>query len=363
MCAFHAVRTCPHACHVVPWTRIVGPDSRRTFSERFPSQPSRLDPVRGRHLRPAGARRLLVQRLRQRIRRLVGFVRYRQEDARLLPLSLAPPALKGLSEGVKGYGGSKGWDVLVQDPNFDATKQVTDLSTVINSGKASAAWVLAVAPASMGSLITTAQAKQVPLLLNGKPEEWGFDDAQPGITFDYIDYDLAGQNMGTLLGDCINEKLDGKATVLFGAAPTGTAGKEAYDKTALDALAATAPGAKVVQTLEGTTDRAKAQTDITAALQGHPDIDAYMSSGDEGPLAALSAFAAAGKKLGCDVAGTAGNEETMAAVEAGTMYGVNTLGFQEDMAQSFDTLVKMSEDPTAKGLVLTVPQKVVKSGS
>lgn len=279
------------------------------------------------------------------------------------PLSLAPPALKGLSEGVKGYGGSKGWDVLVQDPNFDATKQVTDLSTVINSGKASAAWVLAVAPASMGSLITTAQAKQVPLLLNGKPEEWGFDDAQPGITFDYIDYDLAGQNMGTLLGDCINEKLDGKATVLFGAAPTGTAGKEAYDKTALDALAATAPGAKVVQTLEGTTDRAKAQTDITAALQGHPDIDAYMSSGDEGPLAALSAFAAAGKKLGCDVAGTAGNEETMAAVEAGTMYGVNTLGFQEDMAQSFDTLVKMSEDPTAKGLVLTVPQKVVKSGS
>ena len=30
------------------------------------------------------------------------------------PLSLAPPALKGLSEGVKGYGGSKGWDVVVQ---------------------------------------------------------------------------------------------------------------------------------------------------------------------------------------------------------------------------------------------------------
>ena len=36
------------------------------------------------------------------------------------PLSLAPPALKGLSEGVKGYAGSKGWDVIVQDPNFDA---------------------------------------------------------------------------------------------------------------------------------------------------------------------------------------------------------------------------------------------------
>ena len=275
------------------------------------------------------------------------------------PLSLAPPALKGLSEGVKGYGGSKGWDVVVQDPNFDASKQLTDLTTVIDSGKADAAWVLAVAPASMGSLITTAQEKKVPLLLNGKPEEWGFDGAQPGITFDYIDYDLAGTTMGNLLGQCINENLDGEATVLFGAAPTGTAGKEEYDKAALAALAATAPGATVVQTLEGTTDRAQAQTDITNALQGQPGINAYMSSGDEGPLAAISAFAAAGKELPCNVAGTAGNDETLAAVKDGTMYAVNTLGFEADMAQSFDTLVKMSEDPAAVGVVLTVPQTVV----
>jgi hypothetical protein len=29
------------------------------------------------------------------------------------------------------------------------------------------------------------------------------------------------------------------------------------------------------------------------------------------------------------------------------------------MAQSFDTLVKMQADPTAKGLILTVPQKII----
>lgn len=275
------------------------------------------------------------------------------------PLSLAPPALKGLSEGVKGYGGSKGWQVVVQDPNFDAAKQLQDLTTVIQTGKASAAWVIAVAPASMGALIKTAQAAKVPILVNGKPSEWGFTDAQPGITFDYIDYALAGKNMGDLLGKCVNDKLGGKATVLFGAAPTGTAGKAEYDKAALDALAVAAPGAKVVQTLEGTTDRAKAQTDIGAALQGHPNINAYMSSGDEGPLAALSAFASAGKTLTCDVAGTAGNDETLADVKSGKIYGVNALQFQADMAQSFDTLVKMTQDPTAKGLVLTVPQKII----
>ncbi len=29
------------------------------------------------------------------------------------------------------------------------------------------------------------------------------------------------------------------------------------------------------------------------------------------------------------------------------------------MTQSFDTLVTMQADPTAKGLVLTVPQKII----
>ena len=168
--------------------------------------------------------------------------------------------------------------------------------------------------------------------------------------------------MGELLGKCVNEKLGGNAQVLFGAAPDGTAGKKEYDESALAALAATAPGAKVVQTIQ-TPDRAKAQVDIGNALQGNPNINAFMSSGDEGPLAALGAFAAAGKELPCDVAGTAGNPETLAAVKAGKIYGVNALQFEADMKQSFDTLVKMQADPTAKGLVLTVPQKIITQSS
>ncbi|MFD0525226.1 hypothetical protein [Paractinoplanes durhamensis] len=75
------------------------------------------------------------------------------------PLSLAPPALKGLSEGVKGMASAQGWEVIVQDPNFDATKQIQQLNEVISSGRAGAAWILAVAPKSMGDLIKTAQSK------------------------------------------------------------------------------------------------------------------------------------------------------------------------------------------------------------
>ena len=35
--------------------------------------------------------------------------------------------MKGLSEGVKHYGEEQGYKVIVQDPNLDPQKQVTDL--------------------------------------------------------------------------------------------------------------------------------------------------------------------------------------------------------------------------------------------
>ncbi len=146
--------------------------------------------------------------------------------------------------------------------------------------------------------------------------------------------------------------------MLYGTSAPGAAGKAEYDKTALEALAKAAPNAKVVQTLV-TQERAKAQTDMGNALQGNPGINAVMTQGDEGTLAAIGAFAAAGKELPCLVAGTAGNEETLKQVKAGKVYSVNALQFEADMAQSFDTLVKMQADPTAKGLILTVPQKIV----
>jgi hypothetical protein len=49
-------------------------------------------------------------------------------------------------------------------------------------------------------------------------------------------------------------------------------------------------------------------------------------------------------------------------VKDGRIYAVVALQFQEDMAQSFDALVRMIDDPAAAGVQLTVPQKVVKAG-
>ena len=189
------------------------------------------------------------------------------------PIGLQIPAMQQLSEGVKGYGSSKGYTVQVQDPNLDPQKQATDLDSVISSGKVGGAWVISVAPAAIGPVVKTALDKQVAMLLNGVPEDYGLSGMQKGITFDRIDYDALGKAMGEELGNCINEKLDGKAEVLFQQDPPGTAGKEDIEKAAQSALEATAPDAKIVAT-QILTDRQTAQTDVGSALQGNPGLNA-----------------------------------------------------------------------------------------
>jgi ABC-type sugar transport system substrate-binding protein len=277
------------------------------------------------------------------------------------PLSLAPPALKGLSEGVKGMASAQGWEVIVQDPNFDATKQVQQLNEVISSGRAGAAWILAVAPKSMSELIKTAQGKGVPLLVNGKPDEYGFSGPQPGITFDYIDYAAGGKALGEQLGKCITEKNGGAGKVLYIASQEGAAGKQEFDTAAAEAFKAAAPGATLAQTIIAV-DRAKAQTDIGNALQGNPDLAGVFSANDEGALGALGAFNAAGKKLNC-VSDFGGNDEVLKNVKDGKIYASVALQFNDDTAQSFNTLVKMQADPKANGEVLIVPQKTFTQGS
>jgi ABC-type sugar transport system substrate-binding protein len=273
------------------------------------------------------------------------------------PLSLQPPALKGLSVGVQGYGKSKGWKVQVQDPNFDPTKQAQSLNAVIGSGVAGALWVIAVNPGALSATVRQAQAKGIPTLLNGVPADYGFTDLQPGITFDVIDYKAYGTAMGQYLGKCITEKLGGNAQVLFAQSAAGTAGKADIEGSAAAALAAAAPNAKVVSTIIAK-DRAGSQTDVGNALQGHPDITAVMSTNDEGALGGLGAFAAAGKNLGC-LTEAGGNDEVLGLVKSGKIYASVALQFQDDMTQSFDTLATMQGNPKAVGQQLKVPQKII----
>jgi len=277
------------------------------------------------------------------------------------PLGLQIPAMKQLSEGVQHYGEEKGYEVIVQDPKLDPQKQVTDLQAVIESGKAAGVWSIAIAPPSMTALVQTALDKGVPMILNGTPEDYGQDGLVPGLSFSTIDYLAQGTAAGEELANCINERYDGKAEVLFAESAPGTAGKEELENAVKEALSAGAPEAEIVSTIT-VSDRTAAQTDVGNALQGNPDITAVFGQNDEGALGTIGAFKAAGKDVPC-ITEAGGNEETLAAVESGDIYAVVALQFAADMAQSFDALTAMIDDPEATGVQLTVPQEVVKASS
>jgi ABC-type sugar transport system substrate-binding protein len=267
--------------------------------------------------------------------------------------------MKGLSEGVTHYGEEQGYKVIVQDPNLDPQKQVTDLQSVIESGRVAGAWAISIDASSMKALVEKAQADEVPLILNGTPELYGLDGLQPGLSFSTIDYVAQGKAIGEELGNCINEKLDGKAEVIMEESAPGTAGKEEIETAAKEALAATAPDAEIVANVV-VNDRAAAQTDIGSALQGNPDVKAVLGNNDEGALGAIGAFKAAGKELTC-LTEAGGNDEVLAAVKSGDVYASVALQFEADMAQSFDALVAMIDDPSLEGKQMTVPQKVIKA--
>ena len=152
-------------------------------------------------------------------------------------------------------------------------------------------------------------------------------------------------------------RVTGGAKVLFAVSAEGTAGKQEIEESAKTALKAAAPGAEIVTTVIAK-DRTQAQTDIGNALQGNPDVKAIMATNDEGLLGGIGAFGAAGKDLPCAV-DFGGNDEVLKLVDEGKVYASVALQFEADMKQSFDTLVKMQADPTAPGLLLTVPQKIV----
>lgn len=275
------------------------------------------------------------------------------------PIGLQIPAMQGLAGGVKGVGAGMGFNTLVLDPALNPVKQAQQLTQVINSGKANAVWAISIKPDANKAVARLAQKKGVPMLLNGVPGDYGFKGPQKGLAFGKIDYNKVGAAMGTLLGQCINDKLGGKGEVLFMTTRAGTAGREEQDAAAKKWLAKTAPGATIVQTIE-ISDRAKAQQDVAAALQAHPNIAAITGGNDEGALGAISAYEAAGKKLPC-LTENGGNDEVLADVKAGKIYGSAALDFKGDLMQTMQELARMMKDPNSNGKLLSVPVIIAKS--
>ena len=267
--------------------------------------------------------------------------------------------MQGLAEGVKAYGEEQGLRGHRPGPQARPAEAGHRPPGVIESGAVAGAWAIAIAPPSMTALVQTALDKGVPLILNGTPEDYGQDGLVPGLSFSTIDYEAQGTAAGEELGNCINERLrrQGRGP-LRRVRPRHRRQGGARERRQGGARRRRARR-RDRHHHHGQRPH-RAQTDVGSALQGNPDVTAVYGQNDEGALGTIGAFKAAGKDMPC-ITEAGGNDEVLAAVEAGDIYAVVALQFQADMAQSFDTLIAMIEDPEAEGVQLTVPQEVVKA--
>ena len=198
------------------------------------------------------------------------------------------------------------------------------------------------------------------MVANGTPSQFGFSGLQPGITFDNIDYNTYGSDVGTSLGQCLNSRFSGAGQVIL-LTPAPGEPEEAAVAPFKAALAAADPKAQIVaQTGEGG-DVLTNQQHTASALEAHPNANAVVSFHDEGTDGAIVAFQQAGKNPAKNcLVNAGGSNQNLADVASGSLYAVVALQFNADMTQTADTLIKMAADPKATGVQLLTPIKIVK---
>lgn len=262
-----------------------------------------------------------------------------------------------LQEGVSDYMKTQDLEVIVQDANFDPTKQAQQLTTAINNGQIKAAWIFPVAPDALKPVIELAQSKKIPLVIEGGPTEFGFDGPQPGVVFDASSFTDYGETIATQAADCVNSA-GGDEEAAFLEAPSVAGGAKAVHEAITSTFAAKAPDAKIVASAQAA-DTQTAQTQMTQLLQAHPDITTVIAGSDETALGAVGAFEAAGKTPRCIVAG-GGSPDVLKAQEDGKITAVVAWDFAAAVDRAGPELMKLMEDPSAEGQVFSTPISVVK---
>ncbi|WP_161712546.1 sugar ABC transporter substrate-binding protein [Allorhizobium undicola] len=274
------------------------------------------------------------------------------------PFSLDIPAMKDLSSAIEHFSQEAGISYSSLDPKADPARQAQQLSQVIETGKVTGAWALAIRTSALRGVLQSAMKKRVAMVVSGRPEAYGMNGPQPGIAFSDINYSVYGGTLGAELAKCINEKSGGQAKVLFFGDSAANKAAELTDKAATTALANDAPKTQIVAKTDSR-DRAESQQKTAQMLQANPDATAVYASNDENALGALKAFEVAGKKPVCVVAG-GGAQEVRDGLKAGRIFAIVGFDFQGDAAQNFKTLQTLMQDPALPGPMLEIPVKVTK---
>ena len=274
------------------------------------------------------------------------------------PFSMQIPAFIGLAEGLTHAAEESGDTVITADAKGDPSTQLQQIQQWVELDQVDAIWVIPQAADAITSAIEDALAKGIVVVASGVPEDYGMEEGAAGISFSNVDNVAYGTQIGDLTAQCITERLDGKAEIIFLQSPSGAQSTAEINDSIKAAVADGAPDAEFVNEQDAA-DRLGSAQIVSSALQAAPNANAIIATDDESSLGALDAFKAAGKDPSelC-VVGAGGNEEAVAAVDSGELYAEVAFDFVGDLGQNLGELHTLAADPSAPGQQLTIPIQV-----
>ena len=271
------------------------------------------------------------------------------------PFSMQIPAFIGLAEGLTHAAEESGDTVITADAKGDPSTQLQQIQQWVELDQVDAIWVIPQSAEAITSAIDDALAKGIVVVASGVPEDYGMEEGAAGISFSNVDNVAYGTQIGELSAQCITERLDGKAEIIFMQSPSGAQSTAEINDSIKAAVAEGAPDAEFVNEQDAA-DRLGSAQIVSSALQAAPNANAVIATDDESSLGALDAFKAAGKNPSefCLV-GAGGNEEAVAAVDSGELYAEVAFDFVGDLGQNLEELHTLAADPSAPGQQLTIP--------
>jgi len=274
------------------------------------------------------------------------------------PFSMQIPAFIGLAEGLTHAAEETGDTVITADAKGDPSTQLQQIQQWVELDQVDAIWVIPQAADAITSAIEDALAKGIVVVASGVPEDYGMEEGAAGISFSNVDNVAYGTQIGDLTAQCITERLDGKAEIIFLQSPSGAQSTAEINDSIKAAVADGAPDATFVNEQDAA-DRLGSAQIVSSALQAAPNANAIIATDDESSLGALDALKAAGKDPSelC-VVGAGGNEEAVAAVDSGELYAEVAFDFVGDLGQNLGELHTLAADPSAPGQQLTIPIQV-----
>jgi ribose transport system substrate-binding protein len=203
------------------------------------------------------------------------------------PLTMEFDYFQFIEEGVKQIAEQCNVEVITADPRVDATKQVSDIESMV-SGGADAVAIYSVDPVAVLTAVDAAKAAGAKVIAAVSVFEGA--DVSVGIS----DHDF-GYAQGVLAGPVLTERKPGKATYKVAILNADSLGPNLLDRKQglVDGLKEGVTNFEVVADVEAWAEDT-ALSAVETILQAHPDLDIILTVNDPGSLGALSAVEAAG---------------------------------------------------------------------